>query len=273
MICPTALTVAGSDSGGNAGIQADLRAFHIFGVHGCTVITALTAQNPNAVSGILPVDPAFVTAQMEAVFPVYAVKAVKTGMLFSAAIIRAAAESIGKHKPAHVVADPVMIATSGAKLLNDEAIDTLVSDLFPYVSLITPNLPETGALCGHTPVNSAEMVAAAEELAVRFNTSVLIKGGHDVSETAQDILYTPEGVFGLSSPRIKDPLSTHGTGCSLSAAVTASLACGNPLLEAAVEAKAYVFEAIRCGVLVGENAAVMGMPRRLPLETIRVERL
>jgi len=226
MICPAALTVAGSDSGGNAGIQADLRAFHIFGVHGCTVITALTAQNPNAVSGILPVDPVFVTAQLEAVFPVYAIKAVKTGMLFSAEIIRAVAESFRKYKPTYVVADPVMIATSGAKLLNDQAIDALVSDLLPQVSLITPNLPETGVLCGHTPANSSEMIAAAEKLAARFNTSVLIKGGHDSSETAQDVLYTTEGVFSLSSPRIKEPVSTHGTGCSLSAALTASLACG-----------------------------------------------
>jgi len=273
MICPTALTVAGSDSGGNAGIQADLRAFHIFGVHGCTVITALTAQNPNAVSGIFPVDPAFVTAQLDAVLPVYAVAAVKTGMLFSPGIIHAVAESFRKYKPAHIVADPVMVATSGAKLLDDEAIDVLVSDLLPQVSLITPNLPEAGVLCGHIPASSSEMVAAAEKLSVRFNTSVLIKGGHDSSDLAQDVLCTPGGVFSLSSPRIKNPVSTHGTGCSLSAALTASLACGNPLLEAVVEAKAYVFEAIRSGVFVGEKAGVMGMPRRLPVEVVRVERL
>jgi hydroxymethylpyrimidine/phosphomethylpyrimidine kinase len=265
-----ALTIAGSDSGGNAGIQADLRAFHVFGVHGCTVLAALTAQNPFGVRAILTADAAFVAQQLDAVLEAYAVGALKTGMLSSPAVIEAVADRLLCQGRILKVFDPVMVATSGAKLLQDDAIERLKARLLPLATLITPNLPEAEVLTGRKIATREEMADAARALSDAFGCATLIKGGHGTGVCAEDVLFDGQTLNLLSTPRIAAPLSTHGTGCSLSAAITASLACGRTLLDAVVEGKAYVYEAIRTGVSVGEAAAVLGTPKRLPLEQVTI---
>lgn len=268
-----ALTIAGSDSGGNAGIQADLRAFRTFGVHGCTAITALTAQNPFGVRSVLVSDASFMGDQLDAVLEVYGIGALKTGMLATAEIIDVVANRLAVHSRIPKVVDPVMIATSGASLLAEDAVEALRSQLLPLATLLTPNLPEAQVLLGKPIVTAEEQRAAARALADLFGCAVLVKGGHGTGMCAEDVLFDGEKLSLLSSPRIDDPLSTHGTGCSLSAAITASIACGNDLLQAVVEGKAYVYESIRTGVTVGEVAAVLGTPKRLPVEAIRVQTL
>lgn len=266
-----ALTIAGSDSGGNAGIQADLRAFHVFGVHGCTVLAALTAQNPFGVRSILTPDAEFVADQLDAVLEAYDVGALKTGMLSSAGVIEAVADRLLVHGRILKVVDPVMVATSGAKLMQDDAAGMLKHRLLPLATLITPNLPEAEALLEKRVSTREERADAARELADAFGCAVLIKGGHAAGECAEDILFDGLALRRLSTPRITEPLSTHGTGCSLSAAIAASLACGKELLDAVVDGKAYVYEAIRTGVRVGEASAVLGTPARLPVEHVVVE--
>ncbi len=266
-----ALTIAGSDSGGNAGIQADLRAFHVFGVHGCTVLAALTAQNPFGVRGILTADAEFVGMQLDAVLEAYAVSALKTGMLASPDVIEAVADRLVLHNRISKVMDPVMVATSGARLLQDEAVATLTGVLLPLATLITPNLPEAEVLAGHAIVGREAIVGAARKLGDTFGTAVLIKGGHSDAEEAEDVLYDGECVYRIATPRIDQPVSTHGTGCSLSAAIAAALACGKTLLDAVVEGKAYVYESIRTGIWVGEAAAVLGTPARLPVNQVRMD--
>jgi len=266
-----ALTIAGSDSGGNAGVQADLRAFHVFGIHGCTVFAALTAQNPFGVRAIVTADAEFVAAQLDAVLEVYGITALKTGMLSSPEVIETVADRlVGQNRILKVV-DPVMVATSGARLLQDDAIDMLKRRLLPLASLITPNLPEAEVLLGRPVATRQAMADAARELAETFGCAVLVKGGHGTGVCAEDLLFDGVSLVRLSTSRIEEPLSTHGTGCSLSAAITASLACGNSLADAVVAGKAYVYEAIRTGVLVGETVAVLGTPTRIPVDCVTVE--
>jgi hydroxymethylpyrimidine/phosphomethylpyrimidine kinase len=266
-----ALTIAGSDSGGNAGIQADLRAFHVFGVHGCTVLAALTAQNPFGVRAIQTADAEFVAQQIDAVLEAYTVNALKTGMLSSASVIEAVADRLQCQGRILKVVDPVMVATSGAILLHEDAVGMLKTRLLPLATLITPNLPEAEVLAGHAISTRTEMAEAARALSDTFGCATLIKGGHGTGVCAEDVLFDGTALSLFSTPRIDDPLSTHGTGCSLSAAITASLACGRPLLDAVAEGKAYVYESIRTGCYVGEQAAVLGTPKRLPIERVRVE--
>ena len=266
-----ALTIAGSDSGGNAGIQADLRAFHVFGIHGCTVLSALTAQNPFGVRAILTVDADFAAAQLDAVLEAYSVSALKTGMLSSPEVIEAVADRLVCQGRIMKVVDPVMVATSGARLLQDDAVGMLKTRLLPLATLITPNRPEAGVLLGKSVATREEMANAARELFDAVGSAVLVKGGHGTGVCAEDVLFDGASLVRLSTPRIEEPLSTHGTGCSLSAAITASLACGNDLVQAVIEGKAYVYEAIRTGVSVGELAAVLGTPKRLPVEKVSIE--
>jgi hydroxymethylpyrimidine/phosphomethylpyrimidine kinase len=268
-----ALTIAGSDSGGNAGIQADLRAFRTFGVHGCTAITALTAQNPFGVRSVLVADAEFMGDQLDAVLEVYGVGALKTGMLATAEIIEIVANRLSLHGRIPKIIDPVMIATSGASLLADDAVDVLRKCLLPLATLLTPNLPEAAVLLGKTVSTSEEQRDAARRLSDMFGCAVLVKGGHGTGMCAEDVLFDGATLSLISSPRIEQPLSTHGTGCSLSAAITASIACGNDLLCAVVEGKAYVYESIRTGVSVGDAAAVLGTPQCLPIEQIRIQTL
>lgn len=255
-----ALTVAGSDSGGNAGIQADVRAFHCFGLHACTVVAALTAQNPSGVYAVDVPEPGFVASQLRAVLPVYGIGAAKTGMLATAGIIDAVAAEFAARRDLPLVVDPVMVATSGAKLIADDAASSLSGRLMPLATLATPNLPEAEALAGCGPVRSrSDMVAAARAICRAAGCAVLVKGGHRAGAEAEDLLWTPDsGAWWFSSPVVEAPLSTHGTGCSLSAAIAASVARGSDLRTAVAEGKAYVYGAIANAVRVGREAAVLG---------------
>ena len=240
----TALTIAGSDSGGGAGVQADLKTFAAFGVYGASVITALTAQNTQGVSGIHQVPADFVTAQMDAVFGDLEVGAVKIGMVAQLATIDAIAAGLARWSPKHVVLDPVMVATSGDRLLAADAVERLRTKLIPRAALITPNLPEAAALLDE-PVAADE--AAIEDQGRRLLAlgcdAVLIKGGHGQGAESIDYLVTGRGTLALSAPRIATP-NTHGTGCSLSSAIAAGLAKGEDLETALRQAKAWISAAI-----------------------------
>lgn len=272
---PVALTIAGSDSGGGAGVQADLRAFGYFDVFGTSVITAMTAQNPRGVRSVQAAEPASVRAQMDAVLEAFAVGAVKTGMLLNAEIIRAVADGLRVLSPRlPLVVDPVMVATSGSRLLRDDAVDALCRELLPLAAVITPNLPEAEVLCGH-PVRTPQAArVAAQELAARFGAAVLIKGGHGAETPGTDWFCDRDGtLWQLRSPDVAEPASAHGTGCSLSAATAACLAKGMSPLEALRHAKAYVYGSLCCGVRVGDGTFAMWPPERLPLEEIVVEKV
>lgn len=239
-----AVTIAGSDSSGGAGIQADLKTFSALGVYGASVITALTAQNTLGVTGIHDVPPAFVAAQIDAVFSDLKVDAVKIGMLSQASIIEAVAAGLDRHRARHVVLDPVMVATSGDRLLDPGAVDALCRMLIPRAELITPNLLEAAALLGTGIAgDEAAMHAQAQGLVAKGAKAVLIKGGHGSGAESVDLLVDAHGVTRLAAPRIMN-MNTHGTGCTLSSAVASSLAKGIGLAEAVREAKRYVSDAI-----------------------------
>jgi hydroxymethylpyrimidine/phosphomethylpyrimidine kinase len=239
-----AVTIAGSDSGGGAGIQADLKTFSALGVYGASVIAALTAQNTKGVTGIHDVPPDFVTAQIDAVFSDLAVNAVKIGMLSNPDVIAAVADGLDKYKQTKVVLDPVMVAASGDRLLKAEAIDVLRNVLIPKAMLITPNLPEAAALLETAMAQTeSEMQEQGEKLLALGAKAVLMKGGHAAGGESVDLLIAPAAVARLSAERIKTD-NTHGTGCTLSSAIAARLAKGLPLAEAVREGKAYVTAAI-----------------------------
>ena len=239
-----AVTIAGSDSGAAAGIQADLKTFGGRGVYGASVIAALTAQNTRGVTGIHDVPPEFVTAQIDAVFSDLKVGAVKIGMLSNAAVIEAVADGLAKHKQTNVVLDPVMVASSGDRLLRPDAVDRLRTLLIPMALVITPNLPEAAALLG-VPVAADEnaMRAQAVRLLSLGAKAVLIKGGHGGGAESVDLLVDASSVTRLAAPRFATR-NTHGTGCTLSSAIAAGLAKGQGLHEAARAAKSYVTNAI-----------------------------
>jgi hydroxymethylpyrimidine/phosphomethylpyrimidine kinase len=241
-----AVTIAGSDSSGGAGIQADLKTFSALGVYGASVITALTAQNTQGVTGIHDVPPDFITAQIDAVFSDLAVNAVKIGMLSAPAAIAAVAAGLDRWKQTLVVLDPVMVASSGDRLLAPAAIDILKRELIPRALVITPNLPEAAALLD-APIaeTEGEMRAQAEKLLALGAKAVLIKGGHASGAEAIDLLVSRDAVARLSAERVATK-NTHGTGCTLSSAIAAGLAKGQRLGEAVSDAKQYVTEAIGC---------------------------
>ncbi len=256
---PCCLTIAGSDSGGNAGIQADLRAFHAYRLHGCTVIAALTAQNPFGVSAVHSVPPDFVAAQLDAVLGIYGIRALKTGMLADAAVIEAVADRLRPRAEILKVVDPVMVATSGARLADSSAVAALKASLLPLATVVTPNIPEAETLCGRK-ASPAEMARAIQG---DYGCAVLVKGGHGEGEFAVDTLCDADGeIMEFSSPRIADPVSTHGTGCSLAAALAAELALGRPLAAAVQGAKDYVHDAIAASCLVGKDCGVLGFAER-----------
>ena len=241
---PVALTIAGSDSSGGAGIQADLKTFAALGVYGASVITALTAQNTRGVSGIHPVPAAFVTAQIDAVFGDLDVKAVKIGMVAGLETIEAIASALGRWSPASVVLDPVMVASSGDRLLSADAVASLRTRLFPRATLVTPNLPEAAALLDE-PVALQEAAIAGQggRLLAMGCPYVLIKGGHGQGAQAIDYLFSAGGTVALPAPRLVTK-NTHGTGCSLSSAIAAGLAKGEAMEVAVRNAKAFVSAAI-----------------------------
>jgi hydroxymethylpyrimidine/phosphomethylpyrimidine kinase len=244
MTTPVALTIAGSDSSGGAGIQADLKTFAAFGVYGASVITALTAQNTTGVSGIHQVPADFVIAQIDAVFTDLAVGAVKIGMVAQLATIDAIAAGLSRWSPQHIVLDPVMVATSGDRLLAAEAIEALRTKLIPRASLITPNLPEAAALLDEpVATNEADVERQGRRLLALGCKAVLIKGGHGQGSESIDYLIDAERTIALAAPRIATK-NTHGTGCSLSSAIAAGLARGDDMEAAVLNAKAWISAAI-----------------------------
>jgi hydroxymethylpyrimidine/phosphomethylpyrimidine kinase len=244
MTIPIALTIAGSDSSGGAGIQADLKTFAAFGVYGASVITALTAQNTKGVAGIHQVPAGFVTAQIDAVFDDLDVKAVKIGMVSERAVIEAIVAGVKRWSPGHVVLDPVMVATSGDRLLAPDAIEALRLKLVPRAVLITPNLPEAAALLDEQIASSESQIEGqGKRLLAMGASAVLIKGGHGKGAESVDYLIRQAGVVALAAPRIATK-STHGTGCSLSSAIAAGLAKGDDLEAAVRRAKTWVTAAI-----------------------------
>ncbi|MCC5955321.1 MAG: bifunctional hydroxymethylpyrimidine kinase/phosphomethylpyrimidine kinase [Natronohydrobacter sp.] len=240
---PIALTIAGSDSGGGAGIQADLKAFSALGVYGASVITALTAQNTRAVTMVEPATPAMIAAQIVAVFGDLEVRAVKLGMLGGPEAICTVAQGLaGRAVP--VVLDPVMVAKSGDRLLPQDALDSLRGHLLPLATLLTPNLPEAADLLGKDIArNEDAMMRQGQALRVMGAQAVLMKGGHASGEECVDLLITDSGVLRLTAPRI-DTRNTHGTGCTLSAAIAAGMAQGRTLTEAVTRAHGYLQGAI-----------------------------
>ena len=239
-----AVTIAGSDSGGGAGIQADLKTFSALGVYGASVITALTAQNTLGVQGIHDVPPTFIARQMDSVFSDLAVAAVKIGMLSQPAVIETVAAGLARHGAQNIVLDPVMIATSGDRLLAPEAVATLKTALIPRALVVTPNLPEAAALLDE-PVAEEEdaMRAQAERILALGARAVLIKGGHASGGESADILVDEMGVERFASPRLATR-NTHGTGCTLSSAIAAGLAKGHSLRESVAAAKTYISAAM-----------------------------
>ncbi|BCP53115.1 hydroxymethylpyrimidine/phosphomethylpyrimidine kinase [Kaistia sp. 32K] len=239
-----AVTIAGSDSGGGAGIQADLKTFSALGVYGASVIAALTAQNTLGVTGIHDVPADFVTAQIDAVFSDLDVGAVKIGMLSQPDVIRAVAAGLDRFDQKNVVLDPVMVATSGDMLLRDESVAVLIADLLPRSALVTPNLREAARLLEtDVATDGAGMEAQAEAILRLGARAVLIKGGHGTGPESDDLLMSAAGKRWFSAPRI-DTLNTHGTGCTLSSAIAAGLARGLALEPAIEEAKRYITDAI-----------------------------
>ncbi|MGF1701797.1 bifunctional hydroxymethylpyrimidine kinase/phosphomethylpyrimidine kinase [Photobacterium makurazakiensis] len=242
---PITLTIAGSDSGGGAGIQADIKAISATGGYACSVITALTAQNTQGVTGIFGIDPTFVEQQLDAVFSDLDVKSVKIGMLSDANIIRAVASKLRQYQPKHLVIDPVMVATSGDLLLEQEAIETLKTELLPLADVITPNLPEAAALLGTTlPETEQDMSAMIDGLRSLGAKSTLLKGGHlEQDENSTDLLILSNDVIRMSTLRI-NTRNTHGTGCTLSAATASFLAQEYSLVDSVKHAKSYITQAI-----------------------------
>jgi hydroxymethylpyrimidine/phosphomethylpyrimidine kinase len=244
MTTPIALTIAGSDSSGGAGIQADLKTFAALGVYGASVITALTAQNTRGVSGIHVVPADFVTAQIDAIFSDLHVDAVKIGMVAQLATIDAIAAGLTRWAPKHVVLDPVMVATSGDRLLATEAVDALRTRLVPHASLVTPNLPEAAALLDEpVALSESAIESQGKRLLAMGCRAVLIKGGHGQGAESIDYLIDGSGIIALAAPRIATK-NTHGTGCSLSSAIAAGLARGDDMETAVRNAKAWVSAAI-----------------------------
>ena len=247
----TALTIAGSDSGGGAGIQADLKTFSALGVYGASAITALTAQNTRGVQAIHNVPSAFVRKQIDSVFSDIQIDAVKIGMLSRADIIVEVADVLVMAKARNIVLDPVMVATSGDRLLDADAIAGLIRHLFPLASIVTPNLPEAAALLDRAEATTEDEMAAQADALLRLGArAVLIKGGHGGGAESVDLLATPAGTMRLSARRIQTR-STHGTGCTLSAAIAAKLAKGMSLEDSARDAKIFLTSAIKGGVTAG----------------------
>ena len=249
MIVYKALTIAGSDSGAGAGIQADLKTFAALGVYGTSVITAVTAQNTKDVTQILEMPPDLIAAQIDAVIDDIGTLALKTGMMADTAIIEVVAAKIQTHRLSNLVVDPVMVAKGGDLLLRPEAIDTLRDHLIPLATIVTPNLPEAQQLTGIQGTGKRDIKEAARRIVAMGAGSVLIKGGHRKGP-ATDIFYDGKGFREFSARRISTP-HTHGTGCTLSAAITAGLAKGRKIEQAVLQAKGYITRAIRKGFPIG----------------------
>lgn len=242
------LTIAGSDSSGGAGIQADLKTFSALGCYGMSVITALTAQNTLGVKGIHAVPPSFVEKQMEAVLADIGADAVKIGMLFSVELVETVSRQLKKHAVRQIVLDTVMIAQSGDRLLQEDAIEAIKEKLMPLADIVTPNLPEAAALLDQNPSRLEDMLETAKSLAQFKSKSILIKGGHSGDNNCNDLLYLVSGKQSIELKQTRiETNNNHGTGCALSAAIAAYLAKGFGIEDAVKKAKAYITSAIQAG--------------------------
>lgn len=248
----TALTIAGSDSSGGAGIQADIKTMTLNGVYASSCITAITAQNTQGVRSVQEVDPGILRDQLDMVFEDIFPDAVKIGMVSSKTLIQVIAEALSRHKARKIVLDPVMVATSGARLMEEAALESLVKDLLPLADLITPNIPEGEILAGHEIKSPQDMEKMAKKIGEDYGVAVLLKGGHQIS-TANDLLYDGEGITWFYGERVDNP-NTHGTGCTLSSAIAANLAKGLSMEEAVKEAKAYITGCLRAGLDLGNGS-------------------
>ena len=251
----TALTIAGSDSSGGAGIQADIKTMTANGVYAMSAITALTAQNTTGVTGIFETTPEFLAKQLDAVFTDIFPDAVKIGMVSSAALIRTIAEKLTEYQAKHIVVDPVMVATSGSKLLQEDAVQVLTEKLLPLAEVLTPNIPEAEILSGLSITDAAGMEAAAKRINERYGCAVLCKGGHKIND-ADDLLWRNGTGKWFRGKRIQNP-NTHGTGCTLSSAIASNLAKGYDLDTSVERAKAYISGALSAMLDLGHGSGPM----------------
>ena len=251
----TALTIAGSDSSGGAGIQADIKTMTANGVFAMSAVTALTAQNTTGVTGIMEVSPEFLKEQIDCIFTDIRPDAVKIGMVSSAELIRAIAEKLKEYQAENIVVDPVMVATSGAKLISDDAIGTLKEALLPMADILTPNIPEAEVLSGMDVKTEEDMVKAAEKISRTYRCAVLLKGGHQLND-ANDLLCRGEEHRWFYGKRIDNP-NTHGTGCTLSSAIASNLAKGFDMETAVERAKAYISGALGAMLDLGKGSGPM----------------
>lgn len=251
----TALSIAGSDSSGGAGIQADIKTMTANGVYAMTAITALTAQNTTGVTGITEVTPEFLAQQLDSIFTDIRPDAVKIGMVSSSALIQVIAEKLKEYKAENIVVDPVMVATSGSKLISDDAIETLKTCLMPLSSILTPNIPEAEVLAEMKVETEEEMILAAKKISETFHCAVLCKGGHQLND-ANDLLYRDGEYKWFHGKRIQNP-NTHGTGCTLSSAIASNLAKGYSMDESVKRAKDYISEALEAMLDLGKGSGPM----------------
>ena len=251
----TVLSIAGSDSSGGAGIQADLKTITMNGAYGMTAVTALTAQNTTGVPDIMNVTPDFLAEELDAVFTDIRPYAVKIGMVSEAELIRVIARKLKEYRASHIVLDPVMVATSGAKLISDDAISSLTEYLLPLAELITPNIPEAEQLSGRAITSEEDMISAAREISSRYGCCTLLKGGHSLND-ANDLLCRDGEILWFRGKRIHNP-NTHGTGCTLSSAIAANLAKGFPLDDSVGRAKEYISGALGAMLDLGKGSGPM----------------
>ena len=251
----TALTIAGSDSCGGAGIQADIKTMTMNGVYAMSAITALTAQNTTGVRSIMEASPEFLAQQLDAVFEDIFPDAVKIGMVSSSGLVQVIADKLCEYKAKNIVTDPVMVATSGSALIKTDAIKTLTDRILPMATVVTPNIPEAQVLSGLDIKNRDDMKKAAELIRSQYGCAVLLKGGHSVND-ASDLLCWENGFEWFEGKRIDNP-NTHGTGCTLSSAIACGLAVGKPLEEAVKSAKDYITGALSAGLDLGHGSGPM----------------
>lgn len=251
----TALTIAGSDCSGGAGIQADLKTMTMNGVYAMSVITALTAQNTTGVKAIQETTPEFLKEQLDAIFEDIYPDAVKIGMVSSSELIHVIAERLKYYGAKNIIIDPVMVATSGSSLMKNSALETLIEELFPLATLITPNIPEAQVLVGMTIETKDDMIAAAKQIGDKYNCAVLLKGGHSIND-ANDLLYINDNLVWFEGKRINNP-NTHGAGCTLSSAIASYLARGFSLVESVQKSKDYISNALSAMLDLGKGSGPM----------------
>ncbi|MBO5998594.1 MAG: bifunctional hydroxymethylpyrimidine kinase/phosphomethylpyrimidine kinase [Lachnospiraceae bacterium] len=251
----TALTIAGSDSSGGAGIQADIKTMTANGVYAMSAVTALTAQNTTGVTAIMEVTPEFLAEQLDRIFTDIFPDAVKTGMVSSSELIRTIAARLRQYKAVNIVVDPVMVATSGARLISEEAIGTLKTELLPLADVVTPNIPEAEVLSGIPVTDTDSMIKAARLISSNYGSAVLLKGGHSLND-ANDLLFDKGKAIWFNGERINNP-NTHGTGCTLSSAIASNLAKGYDMADAIRAAKNYISGALAYGLDLGKGSGPM----------------